>query len=178
VIRETDGLTVHLHPSATRSLGNTDGILFVERLPDDAGGRTGFRVHKAQPRAQRRDNPNTISASAADDLRMLSGHSSLIPGGILNQLLVGSLVAYDVNLGIVVDLWVPSYSWQAVDVRVLQDRSGGRTLLVPVGLGGALSLQGGDYRLTFVLDRARWSTTAAADSSNHYHAEKTLSLSW
>jgi hypothetical protein len=178
VLRGNDAMTVQLRPGSSRRLGNPESILFVERIDDDRHG-VGYRVYAPSPGNRAGRVRNTIHANLTDEVRSAGGgRNLLVSSALVEALPVGAVVAFRPDTGVVVDWWPGFYSWKAIDARVLQNRTRTRALVVPVTAGASVALQPGNYRLTFMLERERWSTTAPADSSNHYRAEASVALAW
>ena len=80
------------------------------------------------------------------------------------------------DLATVLGSFTIRYQDDPVDVRVLQNGDGRRSLVIPVNGSSAVGLGPGRYRLTLKLQRKRWETTDAKDDVNTYEGEALLSL--
>jgi hypothetical protein len=90
--------------------------------------------------------------------------------------LTGVVVAIDPNRGRVIGVSQPR-RWESVEVRVLQDETARRALLIPVdGANAARLLSTDRFRLQFEMTRARWETTDPPDADNRYQSSATVTL--
>lgn len=96
----------------------------------------------------------------------------------LNQRLetsaVGTIMLLDRRSGGFFDLLAPLYAYRNVEHLTLMNGDKTRALIIPVTATGHRPLSSGRYRWIFNLDRARWPTTAGADTWNRYTTEATI----
>jgi hypothetical protein len=158
-------------PGSRRGLRDLGGVLsrLDEVTVDDDDRTVEVMAIDGRARARVRD-VNSGSGAADGDVHTVLVH------GIDRDLRVGDrlvLDADDIFTGVVLErVETP------VDVRVLQNGSADKVLIVPVdGAGAATTLSVGQYLLRFRIERRRWTTTDAADSLNSYLRETTLTLS-
>lgn len=117
-------------------------------------------------------SPTLVRARATDELLTSSGGPSTFVSAELESLPEGTIVAVTADFKRVLSKFnAASYTYVPVDVRVLQDGQGRRALILPFSGGSPLGLKSGTYRITLVIDRARWSTTDPPDDTNRYRRE-------
>jgi hypothetical protein len=81
------------------------------------------------------------------------------------------------DLSGVLSFWREGGSWEDVEMRIIQNGSRCRALLIPIAAEIHHSLPSGTYRLRFQLQRARWQTTDSNEPRSRYAAAATISLS-
>jgi hypothetical protein len=170
-------------PVGLMTVGRRDGVLDVCLGEQAAGLRPGDRVEVFEidgpqlrrwaGRAARRSGGGLRVRAEEEQVRSLPTTTLDLPLDRLD----GVVVAVDPARGVVIDGLLPHWEWQDVAVRVLQDETALRALLIPVDAAGdAIALAGARYRLEFVLDRPRWSTTDPPDADNRYRDEAAITL--
>jgi len=92
----------------------------------------------------------------------------------LDDLKPGIIVGLKPDFTDFLDRFRPRYRYDSVDVRVLQNGSATRALIIPIDSGASQALSPGKYRLTFTMDRSRWQTTEPSNDLNFYHKTTTL----
>jgi hypothetical protein len=151
-----------------------DRVVIAEIL--GGAGADAIRVRRWSGQARRSGAGLHVDAHADGESIVRGAHvAALTPDDLAR--LTGLLVAVDPGRGVIVDWTSPHWRWEAVSVRVLQDDTARRALVVPVdGANGARALSASRFRLRLSLDRARWATTDPADADNRYRRAATLSL--
>jgi hypothetical protein len=174
VARAGDGLQVELDARVAERaslLGST--LVFAEVVAGEHGPLA--RLYSAVPERVTGSDRVTARAVPAGDLSLsMLAVLGVDLSGIATE--PGRVVGVRPGGGILGG-WRPgTWSYTPVDVRVLQDGSGRRALIIPATAGASVSLAAGRYRLRFSLSRVRWSTTEPPDALNRYTSEETLIL--
>ena len=156
----------------------TARILFVERAADAPGRPGQFRVYTGS--LERTARGARVHARESDLVTVLQPHNSVITADLLDRLQPGGLVAIVsgiVELGGTVAIGEGSWDYEEVPIQIIQDGSARHALLVPMAAGGmSVGLNGGTYRMTLAIERARSATTAPADDTNRYQDSATVSF--
>jgi hypothetical protein len=162
--------------SLPRGAAGTD-VLIVQRVgaPD---GTPEARIYQGKIMPTDTGGRATARALETDHILMTGGgvRSSTGLSEILSGMTVGSIVAIVATPGGAVVSASTSTTYQNVPVRVIQDGSGRRAIIVPVTGGAAVSLATGKYRLSLAINRERWSTTDAPDALNRYQDSAQLTV--
>lgn len=87
----------------------------------------------------------------------------------------GVIGVYDLGKGDISIYW-PQYKWVDVEVKVLQDGSRKKAVLIPVDGVNHKALSNGRYRFEFELFRRRWNSTEAPDALNAYEQDTSLTI--
>jgi hypothetical protein len=152
-------------------------VVLVERAGEPGG--PGYRIYTGRLEPGRRGA--RVHAVESDQLTVVRAQDSILGDELLASLGAGGLVAIVSGVvelgGVVVVVGGTTWTYQPVAVRVIQDGSGRRALLIPMSSAAVpVALGAGTYRLTLALDRARWATTAPADDVNRYQDSATISF--
>ena len=177
VARHATSIDVELAIDGVRDRSlSTARILFVERAADAPG--TQFRVYTGS--LERTAHGARVHARESDLVTVLQPHKSVITADLLDRLQPGGLAAIVsgiVELGGTVAIGGGSWDYEEVPIQIIQDGSARHALLVPMATGGmSVGLNGGTYRMTLAIERARWATTAPADDTNRYQDSATVSF--
>lgn len=168
-----DRLTADLDVDKNDTLERS--LVFVQVLEEQ--GERFYKVFRGEikPRANRQrehvDARMTEILLAEEDEK-----SSVLPAG-MESARSGSVFLLDEKLEHILDSYRYTYIYVDVDVKVLQDGTANRALIIPVSGSSHRQLSQSYYRLKFSLSRKRWITTDPADDINQYHSETTLSFS-
>lgn len=151
-----------------------DRVVFAEIL-DGAQG-DALRVRRWSGNAKRSGAAFHVDAQEEGESVLRGAHVATLTADDLARL-TGLVIAIDPSRGVIIDWTSPRWRWDAVSVRVLQDDTARRALLVPVnGANVARGLSANRFRLQFAMDRARWATTDPPDADNRYRRTATLTL--
>lgn len=177
IARHASGVDVELAMEGVRDRSlSTARILFVERAADTPGAQ--FRVYTGS--LERTARGARVHARESDRVTVLRPHESVIIADLLDRLQPGGLAAVVsgiAELGGTVVIGGGLWAYEEVPVQIIQDGSARHALLVPMAAGGTpAGLNGGTYRITLAIDRARWATTAPADDINRYQDSAALSF--
>ena len=168
-----DRLTADLDVDKNDTLERS--LVFVQVLEEQ--GERFYKVFRGEikPRANRQrehvDARMTEILLAEEDEK-----SSVLPAG-MESARSGSVFLLDKKLEHILDSYRYTYIYVDVDVKVLQDGTANRALIIPVSGSSHRQLSQSYYRLKFSLSKKRWITTDPADDINQYHSETTLSFS-
>jgi hypothetical protein len=174
VERAGEGLTLSLDQDLLSGTPPAPGeLVCVERTDDASGPHLRFYSGSVELGSA----GAMVRAAPSDDLEVRSGSISSIVSEQLALMKSGTVVVLEAATGAVVgSVSLSTYVEEAIAVRLIQDAGARRALLIPVSGSSAITLDGGDYRLTLSLSRKRWSTTEAPDSINTYSDKATLAL--
>jgi hypothetical protein len=118
-----------------------------------------------------------VQATQRDELILTPGKGSTVVSESIAQLEKGRIAVVDASLTNILGLFRSHFAFEAVNVRVLQDGTGQRAIVIPISSPTtSRNLTAGVYRLKFTLLRHRWKTNDPADSLNQYLSEATLVL--
>lgn len=108
--------------------------------------------------------------------RRLRGSEHLRAGSHPGRL-EGVTIAVDPVRGRIIDWLFPRWEWRPAALRILQDETSLRALLIPVdSVGAPVTLNARRYQMHCRIDRARWQTTEPPDDDNRYRDEATVFL--
>jgi len=155
-----------------------DRVVFVKQT--DGADQPRLRVFTGRLRLPKRGATTArVRAVESDDVSVLRTADSVFRGafgGAGHSRLV-AIVPAIIGLGGSGVIACPVIDYVPIAVRVIQDGSARRALIVPMSNAVVpQSLAPGHYRLTLAMDRARWSTTAPPDDLSHYRDTATLTL--
>ena len=175
VARHATGIDVELAIDGVRDRSlSTARILFVERAADAPDKQ--FRVYTGS--LERMAGGARVHARESDRVTVLQPHESVITADLLDRLQPGGLAAVVsgiVELGGTVAIGGGLWDYEEVPVQIVQDGSARHALLVPMAAGGTpTGLNGGIYRMTLAIERARWVTTTPPDDTNRYQDGATV----
>ena len=163
--RRAGALDVELSPPTVALTDNR--IVFVEPIE----GPNRLRVWTGLIQARRGAAAVRVHAEPSHEVTVLGPGDPVFKTALRLGGLVATLPGKTGVLG------SPVVSFVSVPVRVLESSSARQVLLIPMSITAVPeSLASGTYRLTLTMDRARWSTTAAADDLNHYRDSASLRL--
>jgi len=179
VARHARGLDVELAIDALPPGALADDrVVFVKQT--DGADQPRLRVFTGRLRLPKRGATTArVRAVESDDVSVLRTADSVFRGafgGAGHSRLV-AIVPAIIGLGGSGVIACPVIDYVPIAVRVIQDGSARRALIVPMSNAVVpQSLAPGHYRLTLAMDRARWSTTAPPDDLSHYRDTATLTL--
>jgi hypothetical protein len=180
VSRRPTGIDVemHLDPADARGLSD-DRVFFVETMDVSEAG-TRLRIYAGRIEGAALERPVTrIRAEHTSEILLARDNTSASSSRVSEGARKGSVIAVVPGLvkgghiGVVSGV---TYSYDPVDVRIVQSGSGQQALIIPMGGAGPAALVAGRYRLTLTMDRPRWATTAAPDDVSRYLDAATLTL--
>lgn len=87
-----------------------------------------------------------------------------------------TLMVYHLEAGLLSGVNV-TYTYEPVSTLILQSGNRQAALIIPEISGVHQLISGGNYRLTFSIDRKRWDTTSAMDSDNTYKQNSSIEIS-
>jgi hypothetical protein len=176
VTRRVGGLDATLVLEGVPSAGLADDrVLFVERTQSEELPRLRVYIGRLQP-SKRRGAMVRVRAVESADLGGLPTADPVFKGAFGRALAKGmvAIVPGIVALGGNGVVACPVFDFVPIAVRVIQNGSATRALIVPFNASVPQSLAPGHYRLTFAMDRARWSTNDPPDDVNRYRDSATL----
>lgn len=154
-----------------------DRVIFIERADD--GARLRIYTGRIGP-SRLGGSTARVHAIESDDVTVLRTADSIFGSGIMSGMSRSVVVAVLPGIGALGGNGVivgPIHRYDPVASRVIQNGAARRALIVPISDAAVpLSLDGGRYRLTLTIDRARWGTTAPPDDLNRYRDTATIAF--
>ena len=173
VTRQEKMLRIELDSGATFEISQ-EKLVFVEAV--EKCGERRLKFYAGVFKKQAGSRHGIVLAEETDELTVARKDFSLFVSEVLDGLEPGTVVGLKPGFKDIFDRFRPRFTYEAVDVRVLQDGTAHRALVIPVAGSAAKKLSPGAYRMTFAIDRKRWQTTEPPDDLNRYHKTTTLSL--
>jgi hypothetical protein len=136
------------------------------------------RIYRGKLNTSGGRNRLTTRAAETDYIAVTGAISSTGLSMMLDRMDAGSIIAIITTPNGAIVSPSSTTTYENVPVRVIQDGSRRKAIIVPLGAGSAVTLQPGTYRLSLAIHRERWSTTDAPDAVNSYsdNAQVTLNL--
>lgn len=177
LIHSGNALRVELDPaSIPSSLFAQERIIFVEAIEHEGERRVRFFAGAIERKAGGRRA--VVHAKETDELILKADAASTILSESLAQLETGRIAAVDASFTNILGLFRQHYAYEPVDVRILQDSTGRRAIVIPISSSLSTNLPAGTYRMKFHIERRRWHSNDPPDNLNGYHAEATLVLTF
>jgi hypothetical protein len=149
--------------------------LVLVRVLQDIHGRH-YEVYRCTIRPKANRGKVQAQANLTEVVLAESDTKSAVFPSDIQSAPAGSVFVLDGKLERILDCYRYHYVYYDIDVKVLQDSTAHRALIIPVSGSNHRKLQSGFYRLTFSLTRKRWTTTDPADDINQYSQTGTLTL--